>query len=198
MVDVPLMRALFRAMVFARRILRMELTRVVLPTPGPPPARNRSEDWQFSAQRGGAPLPTRAALLLVGDVDQLPSVGPGQVLADIIASGAVHGDRQAQRGHERLRRPTPSLVVERTGSGEIAPSPRTSRTLPAPRRPSLPSPPSSSPSGGSPGHRLLSQALTPPQNAVSNMAPLQRWVLLPGRTQRTQRQVTRGGPQEPS
>jgi exodeoxyribonuclease V alpha subunit len=47
MVDVPLMRAVFRA------------------------------------------LPTRAALLLVGDVDQLPSVGPGQVLADIISSGAV-------------------------------------------------------------------------------------------------------------
>jgi exodeoxyribonuclease V alpha subunit len=34
-------------------------------------------------------LPDAAALLLVGDVDQLPSVGPGQVLADIIASGAV-------------------------------------------------------------------------------------------------------------
>jgi len=34
-------------------------------------------------------LPDRAALLLVGDVDQLPSVGPGQVLADIIGSGAV-------------------------------------------------------------------------------------------------------------
>jgi exodeoxyribonuclease V alpha subunit len=34
-------------------------------------------------------VPERAALLLVGDVDQLPSVGPGQVLADIIASGAV-------------------------------------------------------------------------------------------------------------
>jgi exodeoxyribonuclease V alpha subunit len=34
-------------------------------------------------------LPTRAALLLIGDVDQLPSVGPGQVLSDIIASGAV-------------------------------------------------------------------------------------------------------------
>jgi exodeoxyribonuclease V alpha subunit len=29
------------------------------------------------------------ALILVGDVDQLPSVGPGQVLADIIASDAV-------------------------------------------------------------------------------------------------------------
>src|SRR5271166_2434936 len=47
MVDVPLMRAVFRA------------------------------------------LSERAALLLVGDVDQLPSVGPGQVLADVIASGAV-------------------------------------------------------------------------------------------------------------
>ena len=47
MVDVPLMRALLRA------------------------------------------LPDRAALLLIGDVDQLPSVGPGQVLADIVTSGAV-------------------------------------------------------------------------------------------------------------
>ena len=34
-------------------------------------------------------VPARAALILVGDVDQLPSVGPGQVLADIIASAAV-------------------------------------------------------------------------------------------------------------
>jgi exodeoxyribonuclease V alpha subunit len=47
MVDVPLMRALLRA------------------------------------------LPDGSALMLVGDVDQLPSVGPGQVLADIIASNAV-------------------------------------------------------------------------------------------------------------
>ena len=34
-------------------------------------------------------LPNSAALMTVGDVDQLPSVGPGQVLADIIESGAV-------------------------------------------------------------------------------------------------------------
>ena len=34
-------------------------------------------------------LPPNAALLLVGDVDQLPSIGPGQVLADVIASGSV-------------------------------------------------------------------------------------------------------------
>jgi exodeoxyribonuclease V alpha subunit len=47
MVDVPLMRALLRA------------------------------------------LPNTTALLLVGDVDQLPSVGPGQVLADVIDSSAV-------------------------------------------------------------------------------------------------------------
>jgi exodeoxyribonuclease V alpha subunit len=54
MVDVPLMRALLRA------------------------------------------LPAGAALLLVGDVDQLPSVGPGQVLADVIASGAVPVVRLAE------------------------------------------------------------------------------------------------------
>jgi exodeoxyribonuclease V alpha subunit len=34
-------------------------------------------------------IPTRAALLIVGDVDQLPSVGPGAVLADIIDSGQI-------------------------------------------------------------------------------------------------------------
>jgi exodeoxyribonuclease V alpha subunit len=34
-------------------------------------------------------LPESAALLVVGDVDQLPSVGPGQVLADMITSGVV-------------------------------------------------------------------------------------------------------------
>jgi exodeoxyribonuclease V alpha subunit len=34
-------------------------------------------------------VPSHAGLLIVGDIDQLPSVGPGQVLADIIASEAV-------------------------------------------------------------------------------------------------------------
>jgi exodeoxyribonuclease V alpha subunit len=34
-------------------------------------------------------VPTAAAVLLVGDVDQLPSVGPGAVLADLIGSGQV-------------------------------------------------------------------------------------------------------------
>ena len=36
-----------------------------------------------------AAIPGTAAMMIVGDVDQLPSVGPGAVLADIIASGAV-------------------------------------------------------------------------------------------------------------
>jgi exodeoxyribonuclease V alpha subunit len=34
-------------------------------------------------------IPDNAGLLIVGDIDQLPSVGPGQVLADIIRSGMV-------------------------------------------------------------------------------------------------------------
>ena len=34
-------------------------------------------------------IPSTAALLIVGDIDQLPSVWPGQVLTDIIGSGAV-------------------------------------------------------------------------------------------------------------
>jgi exodeoxyribonuclease V alpha subunit len=34
-------------------------------------------------------IPNRAALLIVGDIDQLPSVGPGQVLSDVITSGAL-------------------------------------------------------------------------------------------------------------
>jgi len=34
-------------------------------------------------------VPDEAALLIVGDIDQLPSVGPGQVLADLIESNTV-------------------------------------------------------------------------------------------------------------
>jgi len=47
-------------------------------------------------------LPASARVVLVGDVDQLPSVGPGKVLRELIASGAVpvvrltHIFRQAQ------------------------------------------------------------------------------------------------------
>ena len=41
-------------------------------------------------------LPAGARLLLVGDADQLPPVGPGSVLADLIGSGAVPVTRLAR------------------------------------------------------------------------------------------------------
>ena len=50
-------------------------------------------------------LPREAALILVGDVDQLPSVGPGQVLGDLIEAEAVSVARlteifrQAEQSH---------------------------------------------------------------------------------------------------
>ena len=34
-------------------------------------------------------IPDKAALLIVGDVDQLPSVGPGQVLRRLSGGGAL-------------------------------------------------------------------------------------------------------------
>lgn len=41
-------------------------------------------------------VPDHARLILVGDIDQLPSVGPGNVMGDIIASGAVSVARLGQ------------------------------------------------------------------------------------------------------
>lgn len=52
-------------------------------------------------------LSDRTALMLVGDVDQLPFVGPGQVLADIIASNAV----LAARLTEIFRQAAESQIV---------------------------------------------------------------------------------------
>ena len=51
-------------------------------------------------------LPREASLLLVGDVDQLPSVGPGMVLRDLIESGVVPVSRLTevfrQAAHSRI------------------------------------------------------------------------------------------------
>ncbi len=52
-------------------------------------------------------VPSRAALLLVGDVDQLPSVGPGQVLGDIIGSGTI----EVARLIEVFRQATEGRIV---------------------------------------------------------------------------------------
>jgi exodeoxyribonuclease V alpha subunit len=67
-------------------------------------------------------VPDRAALLIVGDIDQLPSVGPGQVLADVIASGAVpvvrltEVFRQASKPHYRKRASHQSGLYARSGN----------------------------------------------------------------------------------
>lgn len=63
-------------------------------------------------------VPQRAGLLIVGDVDQLPSVGPGRVLADIIASGAITTARLT----EVFRQAAQSQIVtnaHRINSGQM-------------------------------------------------------------------------------
>ncbi|HTB61303.1 MAG TPA: ATP-dependent RecD-like DNA helicase [Polyangia bacterium] len=54
-----------------------------------------------------AALASSARLVLVGDVDQLPSVGPGSVLGDVIASGVVPTVRLT----EIFRQAAESLIV---------------------------------------------------------------------------------------
>ncbi|WP_036286138.1 ATP-dependent RecD-like DNA helicase [Methylosinus sp. PW1] len=68
-------------------------------------------------------IPGPSALLLVGDVDQLPSVGPGQVLADIIESGAV----PVARLTEVFRQAAESRIIvnaHRINRGEMPELPR--------------------------------------------------------------------------
>lgn len=63
-------------------------------------------------------LPPRAGLLLVGDADQLPSVGPGSVFADLIQSGAI----PVVRLHEIFRQAEGSRIVtnaHRVNQGEL-------------------------------------------------------------------------------
>ena len=63
-------------------------------------------------------VPPTATLLLVGDIDQLPSVGPGNVLKDIIASGRV----ETVRLTEIFRQAQESMIVvnaHRVNSGEF-------------------------------------------------------------------------------
>ena len=65
-------------------------------------------------------VPDEAGLLIVGDVDQLPSVGPGQVLADIIAANVLpvvrltEVFRQAAGSRDHQRTPHQSRADART------------------------------------------------------------------------------------
>ena len=69
-------------------------------------------------------LPEGATLIIVGDTDQLPSVGPGNVLRDMIASGAIACSRLT----EIFRQDSSGLIVRnahRVNEGlgfELAPS----------------------------------------------------------------------------
>jgi len=63
-------------------------------------------------------LPVRATLVLVGDIDQLPSVGPGNVLKDIIDSGCF----QVIRLNEIFRQSRRSMIIvnaHRINNGEM-------------------------------------------------------------------------------
>ncbi len=65
-----------------------------------------------------AALPDRSQLVLVGDVDQLPSVGPGAVLSDLIASEAV----EVVRLSEIFRQARESRIIanaHRVNRGEM-------------------------------------------------------------------------------
>jgi exodeoxyribonuclease V alpha subunit len=75
-----------------------------------------------------AAIGPRAQLILVGDADQLPSVGPGQVLRDLLASGVVPSAhletvfRQAARSlivsnAHRIRRGDPPALPAATALG---------------------------------------------------------------------------------
>ena len=68
-------------------------------------------------------VPAHAGLLLVGDVDQLPSVGPGQVLSDIIASERL----PVARLTEVFRQAAESRIVvnaHRINSGQMPEPPQ--------------------------------------------------------------------------
>ncbi len=69
-------------------------------------------------------IPNHSAMLLVGDVDQLPSVGPGSVLADLIASGVVPTVRLT----EIFRQAAASRIIvnaHRINAGKMPEAPQT-------------------------------------------------------------------------
>jgi len=65
-----------------------------------------------------AALPLDARLVLIGDVDQLPSVGPGQVLADVIASGVASTVRFTQL-YRRSEKSTITVSAHQVRDGRL-------------------------------------------------------------------------------
>lgn len=65
-------------------------------------------------------LPLGARLILIGDVDQLPSVGPGQVLADILTSGVGRTTRLTQL-YRRSETSQITLSAHQIRAGQLPP-----------------------------------------------------------------------------
>jgi len=63
-------------------------------------------------------LPNQARLILVGDVDQLPSVGPGNVLKDMIGSGKIKTVK-LERIFRQARKSLIIVNAHRVNKGEI-------------------------------------------------------------------------------
>ena len=63
-------------------------------------------------------VPASMGLLLVGDVDQLPSVGPGQVLGDIIGSGCVPVARLTEI-HRQSAESRIALAAHAVNAGQV-------------------------------------------------------------------------------
>jgi exodeoxyribonuclease V alpha subunit len=74
-------------------------------------------------------LPEGAHLVLIGDPDQLPPVGAGNVLADVVGSGHV----PVARLTEVKRQGPGSHIVRAAGTSSPARCPRPPRSRPAPR-----------------------------------------------------------------
>jgi len=73
-------------------------------------------------------IPDQAAVLMVGDVDQLPSVGPGAVLSDLIASGRVPTVRLS----EIFRQAAASQIIvsaHRINQGQMPKTPEDPQTV---------------------------------------------------------------------
>ncbi|MCB0093934.1 MAG: AAA family ATPase, partial [Caldilineaceae bacterium] len=58
-------------------------------------------------------IPPGMHLLLVGDVDQLPSVGAGNVLKDVINAIEPSPDKEAQANNEEAKKPLPRAKIIR-------------------------------------------------------------------------------------
>jgi len=79
--------------------------------------------------------PDNSALLIVGDIDQLPSVGPGQVLADVISSGAVPVVRLTEVFRQALKAASsPARIVSTRHHSRSLQGPRATATSTLSRR----------------------------------------------------------------